>query len=125
VLGEPGDSMTHLENRAGEPLANPYLYMASQIHAGLDGVVRKLRLGPSADTPYEISAETLPRSLPDALAALHASACLRAGFGDVFVDYYLHIKDAELVRCEAEEKGLANNPAEVTTWEQKEYFDMA
>src|SRR6185369_12723856 len=42
VLGEPGDPATHLENRAGEPLANPYLYMASQIHAGLDGVARKL-----------------------------------------------------------------------------------
>ena len=34
VLGEPGDPSTHLENRVGEPLANPYLYMASQIHAG-------------------------------------------------------------------------------------------
>ncbi len=33
VLGEPGDPSTHLENRVGEPLANPYLYMASQIHA--------------------------------------------------------------------------------------------
>ena len=42
VLGAPGDRSTHLENRAGEPLANPYLYMASQIHAGLDGVARKL-----------------------------------------------------------------------------------
>lgn len=125
VLGEPGDAATHLENRAGEPLANPYLYMASQIYAGLDGVARKLRPPPSADTPYEISAETLPRSLPDALAALHASGCMRAGFGDVFVDYYLHIKDAEFARCEAEEKGLANNPAEVTVWEHKEYFDMA
>ena len=55
VLGEPGDPSTHLENRVGEPLANPYLYMASQIHAGLDGIARKLKPGPSADSPYEIS----------------------------------------------------------------------
>ena len=55
VLGEPGDPSTHLENRVGEPLANPYLYMASQIHAGLDGIARKLTPGPSADSPYEIS----------------------------------------------------------------------
>ena len=34
ALGAPGDPSTHLENRAGEPLANPYLYMASQIHSG-------------------------------------------------------------------------------------------
>ena len=46
VLGEPGDASTHLENRVGEPLANPYLYMASQIHAGLDGIARKLRSRP-------------------------------------------------------------------------------
>ena len=87
VMGEPGDPATHLENRVGEPLANPYLYMASQIHAGLDGVARKLDPGPSADSPYEISAEPLPKSLDEALAALKDSACFRAGFGDVFVDY--------------------------------------
>src|SRR5580700_10366023 len=29
VLGQPGDPSTHLENRIGEPAANPYLYMAS------------------------------------------------------------------------------------------------
>src|SRR5262249_10172561 len=91
VLGEPGDASTHLENRAGEPLANPYLYMASQIHAGLDGIARKLDPGSSADTPYEIKAEALPKSLAEAIAALKDSACLRAGFGDVFVDYLIAI----------------------------------
>ena len=29
---------TRIENRSGEPSANPYLYMASQIYAGLDGM---------------------------------------------------------------------------------------
>jgi glutamine synthetase len=38
VLGGPGDGATRIENRIGEPMANPYLYMASQIHAGLDGL---------------------------------------------------------------------------------------
>src|SRR6476661_4638977 len=41
VMGQPGDPATHLENRIGEPAANPYLYMASQIYAGLDGIARK------------------------------------------------------------------------------------
>src|SRR5207302_11124422 len=80
VLGEPGDPSTHLENRVGEPLANPYLYMASQIHAGLDGVARKLEPGPSADAPYDVSAEPLPKSLADALDACRASARSPAGF---------------------------------------------
>ena len=70
VLGGPGDPATHLENRVGEPAANPYLYMASQIVSGLDGLERKLDPGPSADTPYETKAPLLPRSLGEALAAL-------------------------------------------------------
>ena len=62
VLGGPGDPATQLENRVGEPAANPYLYMASQIVSGLDGLDRKLDPGPSADTPYETKAPPLPRS---------------------------------------------------------------
>jgi len=125
VLGGPGDKATHLENRVGEPLANPYLYMASQIYAGLDGIARRLAPGPSADAPYESSAEPLPKSLAEALAALKTSACLRAGLGDDFVDYYCHIKLAEIARCDAESEGRAGDPSEVTDWEHKEYFDLA
>ena len=51
VLGGSGNPATRLENRIGEPAANPYLYMASQILSGLDGVDRALDPGPSADTP--------------------------------------------------------------------------
>jgi glutamine synthetase len=125
VLGAPGDPSTHLENRIGEPLANPYLYMASQIHAGLDGIARKLAPGPSADAPYEIKAEPLPKSLAEAVAALKQSACFRAGFGDAFVGYYTGLKEAEIARCDAETSGQSANASEVTAWEQKEYFDLA
>ncbi|MFL5043032.1 MAG: glutamine synthetase family protein [Xanthobacteraceae bacterium] len=114
VLGAPGDPATHLENRVGEPAANPYLYMASQIIAGLDGVAHDRDPGPPADTPYETAAELLPTSLVEALDALRASACFRAALGDAFVDYYIRIKEAEIARFHAE----------VSEWEQKEYFDL-
>jgi glutamine synthetase len=123
LLGDAGDRSTHLENRAGEPLANPYLYMASQIYAGLDGIARKLAPGPSADTPYETKAQPLPKSLSEALSALKGSTCFREGFGDTFVDYFLTIKQAELARFAADAKG--EDPSTVTEWEHKEYFDMA
>jgi glutamine synthetase len=125
VLGAPGDVSTHLENRVGEPLANPYLYMASQIHAGLDGVAKKLKPGPSADAPYEIKAEPLPKSLAEAVAALKDNACFRAGFGDAFVDYYARIKEAEIARCDSATGGQSANANEVTSWEHNEYFDLA
>jgi glutamine synthetase len=114
VLGGPGDPATRLENRVGEPAANPYLYMASQIVTGLDGMERKLDPGPSADTPYEAPAPLLPKSLEEALGALRTDACLAEGFGKNFIDYYLRIKEAEIARYNAE----------VTEWEQREYFEL-
>ncbi|MBX9944278.1 MAG: glutamine synthetase family protein [Reyranella sp.] len=114
VLGGPGDPATHLENRVGEPAANPYLYMASQVVAGLDGIERKLDPGPSADTPYEAKAPLLPRSLGEALDALRGDTVLRAGLGDFFVDYYLKLKQAEIDRFQSE----------VSDWEQREYFSL-
>ncbi|MDT7576564.1 MAG: glutamine synthetase, partial [Pseudonocardiales bacterium] len=42
VQGGPGDSSTHVENRIGEPAANPYLFLASQLIAGMDGLARGL-----------------------------------------------------------------------------------
>jgi glutamine synthetase len=124
VLGQPGDPATHLENRVGEPAANPYLYMASQIYSGLDGIARRLEPGPSADTPYEASAALLPKTLGEALTALNADDALRDGFGAAFVDYYVHLKNAELARYKAEAQENKKDPAEPTAWEQREYFDL-
>jgi glutamine synthetase len=114
VISRPGDPATRIENRVGEPAANPYLYLASQIIAGLDGIERRLEPPPSADAPYETKAAPLPGSLAEAAAALRDSACFRAGLGDAFVDYYLHIKEAEIARFESE----------VSDWEHREYFEM-
>lgn len=114
VLGGPNDPATRLENRIGEPAANPYLYMASQILSGLDGVDHGLDPGPSADTPYETKAALLPKTLEEAVLALKDDAFFREAFGAGFVDYYLHIKNAEIERFHAE----------VSEWEQREYFEM-
>ena len=114
VLGGANDKATRLENRIGEPAANPYLYMASQILSGLDGVDRKLDPGPSADTPYETTAALLPKSLREAVSALDDDPFFRSALGAAFVDYYIHIKNAEIERFQAE----------VSDWEQREYFEM-
>src|ERR1700691_2511608 len=122
VLGQPGDPSTHLENRIGEPAANPYLYMASQIYAGLDGIAQKRDPGPSADTPYETDAPALPKDLREACAALRASEVFRKGFGDAFVDYFAHLKEAEFARFKAESGDTGTGS--ITVWEQNEYFDL-
>jgi glutamine synthetase len=114
VLGGTNDPATRLENRIGEPTANPYLYMASQILSGLDGVDNKLDPPLSADTPYETSADPLPKSLREAVFALKDDPFFRKALGETFIDYYVHIKNAEIERFQAE----------VSDWEQREYFEM-
>jgi glutamine synthetase len=94
--------------------------MASQIYAGLDGMAQRRDPGPSADTPYEAKAPFLPKHLGEALAALRASEVFKKNFGAAFVDYYAHIKEAEFARFKAE----SADQADVTAWEQNEYFDL-
>ncbi|MFL5994357.1 MAG: glutamine synthetase family protein [Streptomyces sp.] len=111
VIGD-GPSSTRLENRIGEPAANPYLYLASQLAAGLDGVAAGLDPGPAADEPYGTEAVPLPRSLGEAVDALEADQTLADRLGKDFVSYYASIKRAEIARFDQE----------VTDWEQREYF---
>jgi glutamine synthetase len=121
VVGQPSSPATRLENRVGEPAANPYLYVASQIYSGLDGIARRLDPGPSADTPYETVSALLPKNLNEALTALRSDEALRTGFGADFVEYYVHIKAAEFERFQKE---ASDERADVTSWEQKEYLDL-
>jgi glutamine synthetase len=114
LVGGPRDADTRIENRIGEPAANPYLYFASQIYCGLDGIERRMPLPRPADTPYEARADLLPRTLEEALQHLRADKALREGFGGVFLEYYCHIKEAEIARFNLE----------VSDWEHREYFDL-
>lgn len=126
VLGGLGDPATRIENRVGEPAANPYLFIASQIAAGRDGIRDSRDPGPQDDEPYAAKRETLPPSLMAALDALESSALFRAEFGETFIDYFLKIKRNEAGRfLKFLEENAMDGPGEdVTTWEQNEYFDF-
>ena len=114
VVGAGNPAAARIENRIGEPAANPYLYLASQLATGLAGVAAGKEPPPPVDAPYEVAAAMLPTSLGAALDALAAGNILRAAFGGEFIDYYSMIKHAELRRYEAH----------VTDWEMREYFDV-
>lgn len=114
VVGGAGDRATRIENRLGEPSANPYLYMASQIHAGLDGVRRQLTPPPGSEAPYAPGAEKIPGNLPAALAALQADEALCKGLGSDLVRSFVRIKQSEIDRhAQAEDS---------TDFERREYF---
>jgi glutamine synthetase len=114
VIGGHTDLGTRIENRIGDPAANPYLYLCSQIISGLDGIDRALDPGPSTETPYQTQSEPLPSSLMEAIAAFRADPVFREALGESFTDYILTLKEAEVARF----------LSEVTDWEQKEYFSL-
>lgn len=120
VIGAVGDAGTRIENRLGEPAANPYLYMASQIHAGLDGVDTPLQPPEATETPYAAGASDatgahrIPSSLAEAVRALQQDAVLGAALGSDFVGYYSTLKLAEHQRF-----AQADDPQE---FHRREYF---
>jgi glutamine synthetase len=125
VLGAPDDPATRLENRLGEPAANPYLYILSQLVAGLDGIEHGLEPGPPDDDPYNADRPMLPASLPAALDALERDGLFRTQLGEVFVDYFLKFKRTEAGRFAQWLKDTGTTPGDETTeWEQNEYFDF-
>ncbi len=114
VLGRSADPATRIENRIGEPMANPYLYIAAQIHAGLDGIERRLAAPKAVGAPYGGDREALPTSLGEALDALAADATLVRAFTPQVVDWFTRIKRSEVDRHAAAEDSDA--------WQAREYF---
>jgi glutamine synthetase len=114
AVGGPGDPATRIENRIAEPMANPYLAIASQIWAGLDGLQRQLDPGAATETPYLGTAARLPGSLREALDALAGDAVLQRGMGTEMALVYDTVKRQELARhAQAEDQAQ---------WERREYF---
>lgn len=114
VVGGAGDPATRIENRIGEPAANPYLCMASQIHAGLDGLLRGLEPPPAVNTPYAADQARLPDHLGHALTELRQDAGMVEGFGDAVVQHFCRVKQSEIDRhSDAKDK---------TDFERREYF---
>ncbi|MEU0571812.1 glutamine synthetase family protein [Nonomuraea sp. NPDC005983] len=95
-LGESGEP--NLELKPSDSSANPYLSLGAVIHAGLDGVRRRLDPG----EPVGIDPDTvpgryprLPSSLDQALDALEADELLMEALGPLRRSAYLAVKRSE------------------------------
>ncbi len=91
LCGE-GSKAVRIECRVGGADLNPYLALAAQIAAGLDGIENKLELEPefSGDAYEARNIREIPTTLRAALEKLDNSALLRQVMGDAVVDHYLH-----------------------------------
>jgi len=125
VLGGPGSRAARIENRVGEPAANPYLFILSQLVSGIDGIDNKRDPGPRSEEPYSAERAHLPKTLGEALDALEASDLMRTELGPIFMDYFLKLKRSEAGRfaqwLDANKLAAGDEP---TAWEQDEYFDF-
>jgi glutamine synthetase len=83
--------------------ANPYLAYAALLAAALDGIDRELDPGPPfrGDVYAARHLPTVPRSLPEAIRELEASAFARKAFGDEVVEHLLHFARADQAALEA------------------------
>ena len=114
VIGDPDNPASRIENRIGEPTANPYLYIASQLIAGRDGISKRTGPGLPSKAAYLADRPLLPRSLMEAITAFKSDTVLKAELGEVFHNYVVMLKEFEVNRF----------LAAVTDWEQTEYFEM-
>jgi glutamine synthetase len=103
MLGDPGGSV-NLELKPSDSSANPYLALGAVMHAGLDGIRRKLDPGEAVNVdPATLSdaerqaagARRLPDSLDAALNALAADDLLMEALGPLRRTAYLAVKRSE------------------------------
>lgn len=114
LLGGPGDPLSHIENRVGEPAANPYLYMAANLIAGLDGIKNKIDPGGRSLGGYAaMDRPPLPTNIIQAIAGLKEDAVVRQELGETFANLLIKMKEFEVNRF----------MTSVTDWEMREYFD--
>ncbi len=97
-------SSVNLELKPSDSTANPYLALGAFIHAGLDGIRRRLDPGepvnvdPATLSEAEraaVGARRLPRSLGEALDALAGDELLMAALGPLRSAAYLAVKRGE------------------------------
>lgn len=124
VIRIPGPGKRrHIEYRSGDNSCQPALFVAGVLAAGLDGIRKRTDPGPAFHgdighmTPAEIAAagiRYLPRTLPEALAALEADEVVSEAIGPLALEHLLIVKRNELARYETE----------VHPWERETYLEV-
>ncbi|MDT8436373.1 MAG: type I glutamate--ammonia ligase [Gemmatimonadota bacterium] len=112
---------TRVEFRMPDPACNPYLALAVQLAAGLDGVENRIDPGPPLDVNvWELSEEerrtfrisSLPANLGEAVEELEASETMREALGEHLFRNFVAAKKQE----------WNESIAQVTAWEIERYL---
>jgi glutamine synthetase len=95
---EGSDSAVRVEKRDAGADANPYLAMAADIAAGLDGIEQGMSpTDPTLGNAYEeFNGEAIPTDLGDAIARARGSDWLKEVMGEMLWDLYCQMAEREL-----------------------------
>ena len=96
----PAKKNVDIEVRNADPAANPYLFFAALIYAGLDGIKRKITYNPVSRNIYKMSDEEikqykirqLPTNLMESLEELQKDKVLKDGIGRDATDLFIEKK---------------------------------
>ena len=112
------DDNTHLENRLGTGLSNPYLAIAAVLAAGLIGIENgkeaktpKAKSGPAEENPNYAK---LPTTIEESLLALESDKKFSSLLGEEFVQAYMTMRWNEVYRFRSH----------ITDWEKQEYLEV-
>ena len=98
------EQSTRIEYRAPDPACNPYLFLATLLAAGLDGIERELDIPSEAeDNIYRLAVEerralgieALPDTLEDALHLMERSELVAEALGEHLFEWFLRNKREE------------------------------
>lgn len=112
---------TRVEFRMPDPASNPYLALAVQLRAGLDGIQHEIDPGPdvrgnvwemSPEKREQLDIRQLPANLGEALGSLDADELVREALGEHVLEHLTAAQRAE----------WNDYRAEVTDWEIQEYL---
>jgi len=98
----PGSaSQFNVEYRVADATACPYMALGALVHAGVDGIERKLSLPQPPSKPFAAMDDAerhgagirpLPRSLGEAIELLRETPAAREWFGPGFLELYINFK---------------------------------
>jgi glutamine synthetase len=112
-----------IEYRSGDNAANPFIFLTAVLAAGLDGIQNQIEPPAAVDedvghlSAAEAAAQDidfLPRTLPEALAALDADEVMAEALGPVIFHEFLKVKRSE----------LAAYDLHVHPWERDMYLEV-
>jgi glutamine synthetase len=123
MIRVPSATKPRIEVRCGDNTAQPYLFLAGILAAGLDGISQSLTPIPassgdighfSRDAAIAAGHQFLPRNVNEALDAVEQDAVMHAALGDVIHGEWLKVKRSE----------AAAHAIVVTEWERDLYLEF-